>query len=165
MVCLTFRIFPSALLRLVFRSKNLIFLGVWRDKLVFSWDYRSFNTPKHIEKAASDLFPRTPTQDYQFIEPAPALQRPYADLAWLQTVYSFDTDLVNASAVLNLIKTKSGYKIWTLHTVIEGLHGHPEVPNKDGHMNGDKSWHSQRIEEDNLDGIEPDVLVIGGGQW
>lgn len=91
MVCLIFRIFPSALLRLIFRSETLIFLGVWRDKLVFSWDYRSFNTPKHIEKAASDLFPRTPTQNYQFVEPAPAVERPYPDLAWLQIVYSFDT--------------------------------------------------------------------------
>ncbi|KAE8370291.1 putative flavo protein [Aspergillus caelatus] len=137
--------------------------GVWRDKLVFSWDYRSFNTPKHIAKAASDLFPRTPTRNYQFIDPAPSVERPYPDLAWLQILFSFDTDQVSASAALNLIKTKSGYKIWTLHTVIEGLHGHPELPPQDGHMTGDKSWYEQRMEDNNLDGIEPDVVVIGGG--
>ncbi|KAJ9649829.1 hypothetical protein H2198_010847 [Neophaeococcomyces mojaviensis] len=137
--------------------------GVWRDKVVFTWDYRSFNTPKNIEKAASDLFPRTPTRNYKLIEPLPSIQRPYPDIAWLQVVFSFDTDLVGASGVLNLVKTKSGFKIWTLHTAIESLNGHPEIPNRDGHMTGDKSWHNQRIEDDNLEGAEPEVLVVGGG--
>ncbi|KAK6384353.1 hypothetical protein LTS17_001916 [Exophiala oligosperma] len=137
--------------------------GVWRDKVSFTWDYRSFNTPKNIEKAAWDLFPRTPTRNYKLIEPAPSIQRPYPDIAWLQIVYSFETNLVGATGVLNLIKTTDGFKIWTLHTAIESLIGHPEVPNRDGHMTGDKSWHNQRIEDDNLEGVEPQVLVIGGG--
>ncbi|KAE8375835.1 putative flavo protein [Aspergillus bertholletiae] len=137
--------------------------GVWRDKLVFTWDYRSFNMPKHIEKAASDVFPRTPTRNYQFIDPAPSVERPYPDLAWLQILFSFETDLATASGAVNLIKTKSGYKIWTLHTVMEGLHGYPELPPKDGHMTGDKSWYDQRAEEDNVENVEPDVIIIGGG--
>jgi hypothetical protein len=140
-------------------------IGVWRDKVAFTWDYRSFNTPKNIENAASDLFPRTPTRNYKLIDPAPSIQRPYPDLAWLQIVYSFETDLVGASGVLNLVKTTSGFKIWTLHTAIESLNGHPELPNADGHMIGDKSWHHQRIEDDNLEGVEPEVVVIGGGHW
>ena len=144
---------------------KLIILGVWRDKVVFTWDYRSFNTPKKIEKAASDLFPRTPTRNYKLIDPAPSIQRPYPDVAWLQIVFSFDTDLVGASGVLNLVKTKDGFKIWTLHTAIESLNGHPEVPNRDGHMIGDKSWHNQRIEDDDLEGVEPEVIVVGGGLW
>ncbi|KAJ9132188.1 Flavin-containing monooxygenase [Pleurostoma richardsiae] len=137
--------------------------GVWRDKLVFTWDYRTFNTPLKIQKAAADLFPRIPSSNYRFIDPKPSIERPYPDLAWLQIVYSFDTDLAYASAVLNLVKTKSGYKIWTLHTVIEGLRGFPEIPSKDGHMTGFKSWYDQRAEDDNLEGVEPEVIVIGGG--
>lgn len=144
---------------------KLIFPGVWRDKLVFTWDYRSFNTPKNIEKAASDLFPLTPTKNYKIIDPAPSVQRPYPDIAWLQVMYSFDTDIASASGALNIIKTNSGYKIWSLHTVIEGLHDYPELPIKDGHMTGTKSWYEQRAEEDKLDGVEPDVIVIGGGHW
>lgn len=133
--------------------------------MAFTWDYRSFNTAKNIEKAAGDLFPRTPTRNYRLIDPTPSIQRPYDDLAWLQIVYSFDTNLVGASGVLNLIKANDGFKIWTLHTAIESLIGRPEVPNRDGHMIGDKSWHNQRIEDDNLDGIEPEVIVVGGGHW
>lgn len=139
--------------------------GVWRDKVAFTWDYRTFNTPSNIRKAATDLFPRTPTRNYQIIDPAPCIQRPYGDIAWLQLVFSFETDLVGASGVLNLIKTSDGLKIWTLHTAVESLNGYPEVPNRDGHMTGEKSWHAQRIEDDNLDGVEPEVIVIGGGHW
>lgn len=147
------------------RNETLMTTGVWRDKIVFTWDYRTFNTPRIIEKAASDLLPRTPTRNYKIIDPSPSIQRPYPDISWLQVVFSFDTDLVGASAVLNLVKTKNGYKIWTLHTAIESLNGHPEIPNKDGHMTGDKSWHNQRIEDGNLEGVEPEVIVIGGGHW
>lgn len=139
--------------------------GVWRDKLVFTWDYRTFNLPPKIQKAAADLFPRTSTSNYRLLDPEPSIERPYKDIAWLQIVYGFDTDLAHASAVLNLIKTKSGYKIWTLHTVIEGLQGSPEIPNRDGHMTGFKSWYEQRAEDDNLEGVEPEVIVIGGGHW
>lgn len=131
----------------------------------FTWDYRSFNTPEKIEQAAKDLFPRTPTSNYKLIDPAASIQRPYPDIAWLQIVYTFDTNLVGASGVLNLIKTKDGFKIWTLHTAIESLIGHPEIPNMDGHMIGDKSWHNQRIEDGNLESVEPEVIVIGGGHW
>ncbi|PLB51483.1 putative flavo protein [Aspergillus steynii IBT 23096] len=138
--------------------------GVWRDKLVFSWDYRSFNTPGRIQRAASDLFPRTPVRNFELIDPMPSVERPYPDLSWLQVMFSFHTDLVSASGALNLVNTKSGYRIWSLHTVIEGLNGHPEVPAGDDHMTGDKSWYSQRAEDDNLEGVEPDVIVIGGGQ-
>ncbi|KAJ9497387.1 hypothetical protein H2202_007191 [Exophiala xenobiotica] len=157
-------------LELVIQSRDskafaglFLYSGVWRDKVAFTWDYRSFNTPKNIENAASDLFPRTPTRNYKLIDPAPSIQRPYPDIAWLQIVYSFETDLVGASGVLNLVKTTAGFKIWTLHTAIESLNGHPELPNADGHMIGDKSWHHQRIEDDNLEGVEPEVVVIGGG--
>ncbi|CAH0055956.1 unnamed protein product [Clonostachys solani] len=138
-------------------------IGTWKDKIAFTWDYRSFNTPQKIGEAAGDLFARTPTKNYQLTDPLPVIQRPYHDIAWLQIAYSFDTDLVGASGLLNLIKTTSGYKIWTLHTAIESLTGHPELPNRDGHMVGDKSWHQQRIVDDNLENVEPEVVVIGGG--
>ncbi|KAJ5622727.1 Flavoprotein [Penicillium herquei] len=137
--------------------------GVWRDKLVFTWDYRSFNTQSKIQKAASDLFPQASVQNEKLIDPLPSIQRPYKDITWLQAVYSFDTDVASASGVANIVKTKEGFKLWTLHTVIEGLHGHPEVPNPDGHMVGNKAWCDQRAEDNNLEGIEPDVVVIGGG--
>ncbi|KAJ5731797.1 Flavoprotein [Penicillium malachiteum] len=131
--------------------------GIWGDKLVFTWDYRSFNIRSKIEKAASDLFSQTSVQHEKLIDPSPSIQRPYTDITWMQAVYSFDTDVASASAVMKIVKTGEGFKLWTLHTAME------EVPNPDGHMVVNKSWCDRRAEDNNLDGVEPDVVVVGGG--
>ncbi|WWC60719.1 uncharacterized protein I303_103295 [Kwoniella dejecticola CBS 10117] len=136
--------------------------GVWRDKLAFTWDYRTFNWKENIARAAKDLLPTTKAKNLKFLTPAPKIHRPYPDIAYLQFVFSFDTDLANGHAVANAVQTSSGWKIWTLHTVIEGLHGFPELPPADGHMTGSISWEKQRAKDD--DSIEPEVLVVGGGQ-
>ncbi|WVW81123.1 hypothetical protein I302_103114 [Kwoniella bestiolae CBS 10118] len=136
--------------------------GVWRDKLAFTWDYRTFNFKENIARAAKDLLPTTKASNLQFLTPAPAIQRPYADLSYLQFVISLDTELSNAHAVVNAVQTAQGWKIWTLHTVIESLHNFPELPPADGHMTGSIRWEKQRAQDD--DEIEPDVVIVGGGQ-
>lgn len=136
--------------------------GVWRDKLSFTWDYRTFNFRDNIARAAADLVPSTPVRNVAFLKPPPQVKRPYPDLAYLQFVLSFDTDLANAHAVVNAVLTKEGWRIWTLHTVIEGLHQYPERDPVDGHMTGPISWEKQRALDD--DQIKPDVVIVGGGQ-
>ncbi|OCF40872.1 flavin-containing monooxygenase [Kwoniella heveanensis CBS 569] len=136
--------------------------GVWRDKLAFTWDYRTFNFKENIGRAARDLLPTTKAKNLRFLTPAPKIQRPYPDLAYLQIVFAFDTELAGAHAVLNAVHTTEGWKIWTLHTVIESLHDFPELPPADGHMTGEVSWEKQRAIDD--DQVVPEVVVIGGGQ-
>jgi cation diffusion facilitator CzcD-associated flavoprotein CzcO len=65
---------------------------------------------------------------------------------------------------MTLILTSQGYKIWTLNTVIDSLHGHPEIPERDGHMTGPHSWEAQRAIDTDFEGMDPEVLIIGGGQ-
>lgn len=135
---------------------------MWRDKLIFTWDYRSFNFKENIARAAADLLPTTRARNIQLLKPAPQIARPYPDLAFLQIVLSFDTDIANAHAVAKLVLTKEGWRVWTLHTVIESLHQFPEQPPKDGHMTGPISWEDQRSYDD--DNVQPEVIVVGGGQ-
>ncbi|OWZ61949.1 hypothetical protein AYX14_06962 [Cryptococcus neoformans] len=135
--------------------------GAWRDKIVFTWEYRTFNGPESILKAASDLFPTTPVKNFRLLDPAPAVARPYPDLAFLQVHFAFDTDVVGASGVANLVNTDAGAKLWTLHTVIESLHGYPELPNRDGHMIGLESWSEQRKQD--TDAVQPQVVIVGAG--
>jgi hypothetical protein len=136
--------------------------GVWRDKLAFSWDYRTFNFQTAILKAARDLFINTKATNFEFLTPAPVVSRPYPDFAQLQIVVSFETELVNASAVINSVLTKEGWKIYTMHTVAEQLKQFPELPPTDGHMTGSTSWFNQRAEI--VDAADPEILIIGGGQ-
>jgi cation diffusion facilitator CzcD-associated flavoprotein CzcO len=138
--------------------------GVWRDKVVFTWEYRTFNFPAAILKAASDLLPRTPVRNITLLAPTPKVERPYADLAYVPVHFSFETDKVGASAVAHLVLTPAGVKVWTLHTVIESIHGFPELPNRDGHMTtSELSWHQSRVEDTNFVDQQPDVVIIGGG--
>ncbi|KAJ5351879.1 hypothetical protein N7452_000853 [Penicillium brevicompactum] len=137
--------------------------GVWRDKLSFTWDFRTFNFKEAILKAATDLLPQTKARNFNLLEPAPKVSRPYPDFSQLQFVLSFETEIVVASAVINAVFTKNeGWKIYTMHTVAESLKQFPEQSAPDGHMTGITSWESQRAEAINT--VDPEVLIIGGGQ-
>lgn len=137
-------------------------LGVWRDKLAFTWDYRTFNFRPAILKAATDILPTTKATNFKFLAPAPSVEQPYPGFARLQCVASFETELVLASAVINSVLTKEGWKIYTMHTVTEQLKQFPELPPSDGHMTGPISWEKQRAID--IDAVDPEILIIGGGQ-
>lgn len=134
--------------------------GVWRDKLAFTWDYRTFNFRPAILKAATDLLPTTTCTDFKIIAPAPQIQRPYPDFTKLQIVVSFETELVIASAAINSVLTQDGWKIYTMHTVTEQLKQFPEVAASEGHLG--ESWEKSREQES--ENADPEVLIIGGGQ-
>jgi hypothetical protein len=134
--------------------------GIWRDRVVFTWDYRTFNFRDNILKAASALLPRTPVSGVTLIDPPPNIERPYNDLSFIQCHIKFDTDKVGASALCNIIHTPVGYRIWTLNTVIESLHGFPEIPERDGHMTGPQSWPARRAMDNEMVEHEPEVLII-----
>ncbi|OCF32107.1 flavin-containing monooxygenase [Kwoniella heveanensis BCC8398] len=145
-------------------SELFLEFGVWRDRALITWDYRTFNFREAILKAAADLLPKTPISKVTLIEPTPIVERPYPDLSFVQAHFGLETDIAGGSAVANLILTKNGWKIWTLNTAIESLRGFPEIPERDGHMTGPHSWQAQRELDTAMDNAEPEVLIIGGGQ-
>ena len=137
--------------------------GIWRDRLSFTWDYRTFNFRPAILNAARDLFRPTRASNFKFMSPAPAILRPYPDYTHLQFVVSFETERVLGSAVVNAVLTKDeGWRIYTLNTVAEQLMDFPEIPASDGHMTGPITWSQQRAKD--IDAANPEVLIIGGGQ-
>lgn len=113
-------------------------------------------------KAASDLLPNTKASNFKFLKPAPKIDRPYPDYAQLQFIVSFETNVVLASAVINAVLTRGGWRIYTMHTVAEKLKQFPEIPPADGHMTGVVSWEKQRSLD--VDAADPEILIIGGGQ-
>ncbi|KAG5757840.1 hypothetical protein H9Q72_014020 [Fusarium xylarioides] len=137
--------------------------GVWRDKLSFTWDQRTFNFRPAILRAAQDLLPSTRATNFTLLNPPPEIERFYDDYAHLKFVVSFDTELVIASAVIKAVLTKDeGWKIYTMHTVAEQLRQFPERAPDDGHMTGMVSWETQRKLA--IEAADPEILIIGGGQ-
>lgn len=61
------------------------------------------------------------------------VRRPYPDLSFVQVHRGFNTDVLGASSVVNLILTPGGYDIWALNSVIEPLNVFPQLPDRDGH--------------------------------
>jgi hypothetical protein len=51
-----------------------------------------------------------------------------------------------------------------LQSAIESLNQFPELPNRDGHMIGDLSWHNQRLADHEFEDGDPEVVIVGGGQ-
>jgi len=129
---------------------------------VFTWDHRTFNFKENITRAANDLLPSTPASNVQIIAPLPSIQRPYPDMVFLQFTVSFETEIARGSAISHAVYTPEGWKLWTMHTVLESIKACPIMDPADGHMTGVTSWQSQRVKED--DEVTPDVVVIGGGQ-
>lgn len=131
--------------------------------MVYTWEYRTFNGAARILSAAKDLLPLTKTTKVELTDPSPKIERPYPELVYGRINLGLETDVVAASVVANLINTPTGLKIWTMHTAIEGLLQFPELPNRDGHMIGDLSWHNQRIVDHDFDQHDPQVVIVGGG--
>jgi hypothetical protein len=76
---------------------------------------------------------------------------------------SFETELVTTLAVINAVLTKdNGWKIYTMHTVAEGLLQFPELPPAGWHMTGLISLEKQRAKD--IDAADPEIIIIGGGQ-
>lgn len=90
------------------------------------------------------------------------MSHPFPDFAQLQFVIGFETETALASAVITAVLTKKGWRIYFMHSVAEGLKDFPEVDPYDGHMTGSVSWETQR--ELDIDSVEPEILIIGGGQ-
>ncbi|KAH9979203.1 hypothetical protein BJV74DRAFT_858549 [Russula compacta] len=118
----------------------------WRDILALTWDFRTF-----FAATASG-----------------ALQRPYADVAWTQALFTFSTAVGTGSGVLRLVPTRGGdWKAHTIFTTLETLHGFPELsgPLREREPKHG-TWPEQRRRERECE--EPDqqpvVLIVGGGQ-
>lgn len=138
--------------------------GVWRDKVVFTWAYRTFNGAARIKQAASNIFPSIRVTNVSILDPAPKIERPYDDLEFIQVHVGFKTDKALASAVINLVCVGGNeLKIWTLASYIDSLLDHPELPNRDGHMTGPLSWAKQRELDTEFEHKQPDVVIVGGG--
>lgn len=147
---------------------NKIFVedAYFRDILALTWDFRTFEGIHDIKKLLKDRLPETKPRMFKLKDEFVDLQRPYPDLAWIQAVFEFETDVGLASGVFRLVPTTGGeWKAHTVFTNLEDLKGFPEKTGslRDHAPNHGKWAEKRRVEVEFEDG-EPTVIVIGGGQ-
>ncbi|KIY52791.1 FAD/NAD(P)-binding domain-containing protein [Fistulina hepatica ATCC 64428] len=141
--------------------------ALWRDLLVFTWDFRTFHGTQRIatflHDRLSSAHARAFTLKREFLE----LQRSYPDIVWIQALFDFETDLGSASGVFRLVPV-GGNGEWKAHcmfTNLEGLRGHPEkVGALRNAMPNHGLWESEREREVKFEDSDPTVVIVGAGQ-
>ena len=139
--------------------------GWWRDHLALTWEFRTFHGGARIKRFLDDQLASFGVAGLQLRDGA-LLKRPYPDLAWIEALFDFETNVGIASGVFRLVPTATGeWKAFTLYTTLEDLKGFPEKigPRREFLPNHGK-WLSQREEERSFSKGDPTVLVVGGGQ-
>ncbi|KAL0956661.1 hypothetical protein HGRIS_002793 [Hohenbuehelia grisea] len=138
----------------------------WRDILALTWDFRTFvGTPK-IKQFVKDRVTSGTIKNLKLKDEFLGLQRPYPDLAWIQALFTFETDVGLASGIVRLVPTANGD--WKGHTVLTNLEDLKGFPEKLGHLRDDRpnhgKWVEQRRREVEFLDSEPTVLIAGAGQ-
>jgi hypothetical protein len=119
--------------------------------------YSSYDRPQAT-------FPEvTPHSFRPLPNPAPEVARPYDDLAFIPFHFEFKTKVGLCTAVANIVCTSSGYKAWTLNTILEGLIDFPEIGRADGHIKDSRAWSAVRDADAAFEDTEPEVIIVGGG--
>jgi hypothetical protein len=151
--------------------------GFWRDILAFTNDYRSIRTA-NIAKAAAvsgclerDLlttqarFPVVQARDFVFAITQPKLEHPFPDVTFLSVHFDFNTKVGPSYGIANLVYQHNEWKAFTVFTLLEGIHGRPQLVGAHrprGTHNDKLSYDERRAEESELKAESPDVLI---GAW
>lgn len=137
----------------------------FRDILAMTWDFRTFEGIQEIKVFLQDRLAEVKPRSFKLNESFVSLEQQYSDMAWIQAVFTFETEVGLASGVFRLVPLADGqWKAHTVFTNLEDLKGFPEK--KDGLRNKEPNhgkWLEKRRVELEFEGREPTVLVIGVG--
>ncbi|KAF8209052.1 hypothetical protein K438DRAFT_1573180 [Mycena galopus ATCC 62051] len=137
----------------------------WRDMLALTWDFRTFHGVSNIHSLLYDRLATSKPTNFRVKEGSPALLRPYPDLAWVNVMFDFETNVGLASGVVRLVPVADGdWKAHCMYTNLDDLKGFPERIGalRDPAPNHGK-WAQQRQQAASFQDEDPVVIIIGGG--
>ncbi|KAH9926340.1 FAD/NAD(P)-binding domain-containing protein, partial [Amylocystis lapponica] len=138
--------------------------GWWRDKLVFTWEFRTFQGAPAIRKFLQARAVNAQMSAFAFGDAA--LDRPFPDLVWIRVLFDFETDIGIANGVVRLVPQPTGG--WKAHNICSNLAGLKAFPEKIGPLRNPfpnhGKWQDQRAREIEFVDADPKVLVVGSGQ-
>ncbi|KAH7914109.1 hypothetical protein BJ138DRAFT_1144421 [Hygrophoropsis aurantiaca] len=137
----------------------------WRDTLALTWDFRTFQGTTAVKQFLSDRLALSTLSSFKLKKNLIELEKPYADLVWIQAFFDFETTVGVASGVFRLVPMADGsWKAHAIYTNLEDLKGHPEqVGARDYNPNHGK-WTAKREREIAYVDEDPKVIIVGAGQ-
>ncbi|KAJ7250746.1 hypothetical protein C8J57DRAFT_679664 [Mycena rebaudengoi] len=137
----------------------------WRDMLALTWDFRSFHGLSSIRKFLEDRLASAALAAFHIKDQFTLLSQPYPDIAWIQTMFDFETKVGLGSGVVRLVPQSDGtWKAHCMYTNLEGLKGFPEQIGslRNAQPNHGK-WAREREQAAAYEDENPTALIIGGG--
>jgi hypothetical protein len=138
----------------------------WRDFLSLTWDFRTFRGQDKITQFLKDQLPLINVHEIKLRNDYLGLQQPYPDLAWINTMFDFETQVGIGSGIIRLVPTQNGE--WKAHVVFTNLEDLKGFPEKIGPLRNSLTnhglWEQERKRLADFVDKDPAVLIIGGGQ-
>src|SRR5581483_3871305 len=101
--------------------------GHWRDVLAFTWRIGTETGVAAIEAALAPTLARTKPRRFHIpAERSPARRVRRAGVDCIEAIFEFETAAGRANGVVRLIEEDGDWRIWTLLTTLEELHGYPD---------------------------------------
>ena len=143
----------------------------WRDILSLTWDFRTFFGTAQIKTFLQDRIANPTLGDKTHLnnlklESANVI-KPYDDITWIEALFTFKVGTWGAGdGVFRLVLSPEGiWKGFTIYTNLQSLTDHPEkVGLLRNPLPNHGKWSDERRKENEFEGAEPYVLVVGGGQ-
>ena len=143
----------------------------WRDILSLTWDFRTFFGTAQIRTLLQDrlanpsLADRTRLNDLK-LETA-SVEKPWEDIEWIEALFTFSVGTWGGGdGVFRLVFTPEG--VWKAYTIYTNLQSLLEYPEKVGALRdplpNHGRWADERRKESEFEGVEPYVVIVGGGQ-
>lgn len=148
----------------------------WRDLLALTWNFRTFEGTARIRKFLTDRLQSAKISNLQLKTAndgqglAPFFAKPFPDIAWIMGMFTFETEVGLASGIFRLVPTLDQQQQlqWKAHCIFTNLEELKGFPENIGHLRNQESdhgkWESLREKERSFEGVDPTVLIVGGGQ-
>ena len=143
----------------------------WRDILSLTWDFRTFFGTTQIKsflqgRIADPSYGDKIRLNNLRLETA-SVEQPWEDIEWIEALFTFSVGTWGGGdGVFRLVFTSEG--VWKAHTIYTNLQSLLEYPEKVGALRNSLpnhgTWADQRQKEIEFEGVEPYVVIVGGGQ-
>ena len=143
----------------------------WRDILSLTWDFRTFAGTAQIKTFLQDRIANPSLGDKSRLNnlklETASVEKPWEDVQWIEALFTFSVGTWGGGdGVFRLVLTPEGaWRAYTLYTNLQSLLEYPEkVGALRNPLPNHGMWADQRQKEIEFEGVEPYVVIVGGGQ-
>ncbi|KAJ6095534.1 hypothetical protein N7486_006280 [Penicillium sp. IBT 16267x] len=146
----------------------------WRDHLCLSWEFRTLKGAKALSKfvvGSPSVIKFELDHSSPFKAPHNGPIDVFGEVNGIEFFTKVATPFGNGRGVVRLAQEGEGWKIFTVFTTLSEITSHEELVNghrpvgvQHGAHQGRTNWRDRRTANENYEGNEPAVLIVGAGQ-